>query len=488
MPPVRVKNPQGQTGTIDSSELHQSLKNGWTLAGQSIPQAPQPQAPSGGGFTGGLISGDTISRAATGMTPQALTQMRDQPAYDQSPAYNFAKTMAAGTVKDASDTLSSFTSPASLLTMGLGRLGQVPNAIGKIATVANTGLGLGFGAKGAYDLATSHPTQSPEEMQKALLGASMMAGSAGSLQQAGRAIKSPMDAVLPEGTNAVISALKPTGKAMKTIRENIDAAAPEIQSASPKSLEEFKTMAADKRQQAGKDIDQAIQTAGGSNLIDGNSLKQSLSPVSRVIQAQNPNAQAGVDKFVNNLIANPITVADADVMIKDLTAQQASLRGMTPAEKSAALKQDPSLLSVDQIKKSLVGQIDQKLSGSGLSDARKKYAVWSALDDAASHRYDQVAKQDPVSWVARRALETGGATAAAGVGAALGGGHDLGAMAGLAGVGAGAAKIGTDFYINKLNSPDYLISRGAKTMGSQQQRPVNLGGNTAAAIASGVRP
>lgn len=482
----------GQTFQIPQSSIPQALKDKWRVAPPNMqPAFRKPES----GITTGLMSPDTAVRALSGQAGQDVSQQADAPPrIGQSPEDYASQVGRADATQREGRFLSSLTSPLSVATMGLGALGRIPGSLGTLARGATTAVGAGLGLQAAPGIVSSASDiasrgANPQNTEQLLSSGSQLAGAAGALKQVGLGTKNlitqGIDSVLPSGTNAVISALKPTGKELKTIRQNIDAAEPEIQAASPKSLDEFAKLTGDKRVQAGQAIDQAITAAGKINTIDGQAIRQQIAPVSRVIQAQNPKAQQAVSAFVDRLLSKPVTVSDADVMIKDLTAQQSDLRGMSPAERADALKQDPSLMAVDQLKNALVNQIDQKLGGMGLSDARKKYAIWSSLDDAATRRVNQVAKQDPISWMTRRALEGGGATIAAGVGAALGG-HDAGSMLGSAGIGAGVTKIGTDFFINRLNNPDYLISRGSQYPASQRP-PVNLGGVPIAAAAAGQR-
>lgn len=88
---------------------------------------------------------------------------------------------ALGVSRDTMDTLSSFTSPLSLATFGLGAAGKIPGAVGRIAKVGSTALSGYYAGKGAMDTvegAADIDTHglTPENTQKTLQGASAMSG------------------------------------------------------------------------------------------------------------------------------------------------------------------------------------------------------------------------------------------------------------------------------------------------------------------------
>lgn len=142
----------------------------------------------------GLISPEAISEAMTG-SATGFTEARDMPPMEgESPLHASLRAGIAGAGQSAAETLSSFTSPASIAMMGAGALAKAASVLPRMAQAARaflTTAGLGFGAQGAVQTVEAAPGAlegKPEEAQKALLGISQVAGSAPAVKTAARTV------------------------------------------------------------------------------------------------------------------------------------------------------------------------------------------------------------------------------------------------------------------------------------------------------------
>jgi len=140
----------------------------------------------------GLISGDTIGNTLQSLSPvpkppdmqpgETTYQYlrRNQNSIDPDhPIMNAIKAGLSGAAADTMDTLSGFTSPASIALAGAGAAGRIPGAIGKVAKAAQlAGAGI-YAAKGAMDIgdaATQPGNASPDDLQKMFFGGAQLAG------------------------------------------------------------------------------------------------------------------------------------------------------------------------------------------------------------------------------------------------------------------------------------------------------------------------
>jgi hypothetical protein len=159
----------------------------------------------------GLVSGDTIRSGLEKVVPgmaihgdqdnsrEALTQEIDaNPSqWDvDHPVLGGIRRGLLGASRDTMDTLSSFTSPASIALMGAGAAGKAFPAAGKIATTMRGIQGAAsavYGAQGAkqtYDAVTDKSKSMPERVQQGLTGAAGMTGGAAGVMDAAPSVRS----------------------------------------------------------------------------------------------------------------------------------------------------------------------------------------------------------------------------------------------------------------------------------------------------------
>lgn len=420
----------------------------------------------------GLISGDTIMRAATGMTSDDVRDLRDNGYYDgESPLHARARSFFSGVGLDAADTLSSFTSPASLATMGLGAATKLPKALSALAKVlptaskaapvvnaastgaklALTGQGLAYGAKGAADVADAAQDgnwKTPEGAQKMLLGASQMAAAAPSLNATGKAVARAGRATVPNafvtGETAFVKALNPTGKnAAPNLRRAYQTVQGELNAAKPQTLEDLHTFADQQRMATINDLNNRVVLHGQNVAIDPievaqagqdalttlmrveNTYKQTPSgvlnaqgqPIMTTTVEPSLRARAITDyttKVAENLARNPRSLVEAEKLVQDINAEQKKFYKLSPDEQWKALHDSPELMAKFAIKEALQSQLDRVVGG--YSDLNRKYGSYKEIQRAAQDRIDSLAKQQPSTQTARRAFESAGK----GLGATLG--------------------------------------------------------------------
>ena len=103
--------------------------------------------------------------------PASSTQQAEEDV--QHPIKSFARRFVAGSEADLADMLT----PLFAGTAAVGELGKAPGAVGTLARVASRGAGVGFGAKGAYDVATGlGEGNTPEAWARRLSSLSQVAG------------------------------------------------------------------------------------------------------------------------------------------------------------------------------------------------------------------------------------------------------------------------------------------------------------------------
>lgn len=140
----------------------------------------------------GLVSGETIGNTLQTLSPspkpadmqpgETIYQYlrRNQTSLDPDHPYlNAIKAGLSGAAADTMDTLSGFTSPASIALAGAGAAGRVPGAIGKVAKAAQLAGAGTFATKGAMDVAdvaTQPGNASPDDLQKMFFGGAQLAG------------------------------------------------------------------------------------------------------------------------------------------------------------------------------------------------------------------------------------------------------------------------------------------------------------------------
>jgi hypothetical protein len=131
-----------------------------------------------GALTGGMVNVDDLHEAAS--APPTISD-------SNHPILSGLKKGIAGAVADSADTLAGFSSPAGLVSLGLGGATRIPGAVGKIAKVglgASSGLFAGAGAESLFDRDPS--LSAPDSLQRKLFGAAQVAGGAAGVPESMR--------------------------------------------------------------------------------------------------------------------------------------------------------------------------------------------------------------------------------------------------------------------------------------------------------------
>lgn len=265
-------------------------------------------------------------------------------------------------------------------------------------------------------------------------------------------------AVGPEAEQAITAAVKPAKSVRAQFRQAVQTSAGDIAQSGADSLESLRDLASQKRVAAAGKMNNALQQAGTSNLLDNQAIGDAIrkTPVSRVDAA----AQPAINKFAGDYTQNPMTVEEAAKEVQTISAKQRGIPKTGP-ERAAYFKDNPADLALDHLKNELIRQIDGLGAGNdAFKQSRLEYGRWRTIEDATQGSIDagttgSRARNFAVPGVVKHlALPAAGA----GIGYALGGGEG-------AGIGATVGSTAQAALESHLASPDTLVARGVKTIG-----------------------
>lgn len=490
------------------------------LGAQPAPQvqAPEPPPTFGQKITTGLLSPQTITKALT-FGQGDYNQLRNEQDYidkDETPGVAAGRRGLAGLGVSTADTLSGFTSPLTLATMGLGAAGRGAGIVGrtlpKVASASRqalAGIGVGLGLSGAKDVAqgAKKGLATIEGSQQALQGGSQVLSAIPSLAMAGRVGAKAAVAAVPQafatGEPALIQALKPSTADAPALRKAYNVVASDLKTSGVNSVEGLSKFASQQKAGIIQQLEQkaasqpamtqvnpapvrdAIKSAVTGLMKLESGQKTMLTPSSQttpVVVSQLPPKAQGFVEYANrigsNLTRQPMQLGEAFQIVKDINAEAREFERLTPAERAQASGEGDILAAKIKLKQALQAQIDQKLAN--YKDLNLKYGSYNELESRAQDRVTELQKQDATSGIGRRALEAG----AGAVGMVAG--HMIGERAGVMGgelvgsIGAyKAAQAITDAYLKHLANPDRMMARA--TQGAKATSP------TASAIQPGGR-
>lgn len=472
----------------------------------------------------GLISGDQITKGLTGLVAndprnggglqkldqKDLARERDLLDPNETPSDAAIRTAIAGAGHDSSDLLSGFTSPLSIATLGLGSLVKGGGVLAKVAKPLLTASGIGFGIKGASDVThgIDEGLATPQGSQKALFGASQIAGAVEPVRDTYQGAKVLAGKVIPTafatGEPAIIKALSPSKKDTPFVRRAIQRVAPELQKANISSLEDAQHFASRKRNEVADEVSNrlslsspnapAIDPAAVKAQIEAqiNPLMQLESTITQIPGPQtanpskmntniqlSPNGRA-IQRYASlvsdSLARNPIKLTEAEHLVQYINAEISEFERLAPADKRAAIASGDPIIAKKALKNALQTQIEQHVNK--YKDLKEQYGAYKEIQNAVENKMNDLDRKPTVSWMSRHAAEAAGA----GLGTILGAGHANPIAGGAAGYLMGKAL--TDAYIEHRSSPDSLISRG--TSGLNRVPPVIRYGMTLPTIQAGV--
>lgn len=134
-----------------------------------------------------------------------------------TPSKAAVRAFVAGSAGSTGEMGAGATSPLGITLAAAGPATKLPGAVGTLAKATTTGAGLGFGVKGAGDVleATSEGTLTPENVEKGLQGAAMVAGGAAAVRATGPAVVRSTKAA----ATRAIDAARPVPKVSSLIPE-----------------------------------------------------------------------------------------------------------------------------------------------------------------------------------------------------------------------------------------------------------------------------
>lgn len=464
--------------------------------------APSPASPPSGLSrvwdiaNRGFISPDMLMKAigvvspvkGKPMTMESLAEMsKGDPT--KSPLRSAAEAFTAGTTKDVAETLSSFTSPASIATMGLGRLAKVPGALGKLARLLMTVEGMGYGAAGARQAAEgiSQGVSTPEGARKALLGGAGVTGAAPTVHQIGRytsrigAALSP--GLMARGDRAFIGSMRPAAKDVPMLRSAYNSVRPELEGAGIKDFFDLREFAEKQRRQAASEVNNQLArlspASGTINALSvGDAVRGKVSPWMKLRADPTGRLPKEGRTIINeatnieqSLLRKPLNIGEAEAVVQDINAELTQFRRIPPEAQRASIKAGDPVAVMTAVKEELQHQIEQRLAG--YADLKKRYGAYKEIQRQTEKRLDHLARTGAdVDWMQRRAMEN--------VGGALGAIFSGNFLRGFADILAGRA--GGDIVLEAARRPERILRRSITP-----EKPISFGGQIVQPIATGAQ-
>lgn len=435
----------------------------------------------------GLISPQLITeitRHLPGVKAPSEAELGKAAAGDplKSPLKNALDTFGAGVTKDIASTASSLTSPMSLATAALGPLAKAPGVAGKLAKLLLTAQGITFGTQGAEQTAEGASAGfTPEGTRKMLLGASQMAGAAPAAAEAARGVTSLLPA-MSRGERAFVAALRPSPKDTPQLRQAYKYAAPELEKANIKELSDLREFSEKQRTRAASELTAKLaMRSPTSGTIDAvavaDEIRGKVTPLMKMrrniggwLPPEGKTIMDEADNIEQNLLKQPMTIAQAEMVVQDINAQLSKFRRLPPEAQRAAIKAGDPEAVMEAVKDSLQHQIEAKLSGYG--DLKKRYGSYKELQRQAESRIDRIdAKGGDINWAEKRAMESGGMAIGA-----LFGGKFLSKFADIM-----AGRVAGDVMASRLQRPSRMLRRGVNP-----PKPISFGGQMVQPVAAGM--
>lgn len=480
---IAVLAPDGKTrGTVPEDQLSRALDKGYSYAEED--NSPSTSTPGALSKTWdvankGLISPETLINSLAKIAPSRqqqpnLQQLQEMSTAepnlkeDISPAMAGVRAGLAGTAADMAKTVSGFTSPLSVATGVLSKYAAASGAAGKIARSLLTLTGMGFGAKGVKDVGegVDKGIMTPEGAQQALSGASMVAGAAPAVGQAGRFLRSATSTILPQlsasGEGAFVSALSPDRKATPRLRAAYRTIAPELEQAPVKSLDDLALYSEVQRNQIARDTESALKAVNPqATKVDAMRVGQNIrTMVTKAMELGSPKEAQAIKDYATRVeqefAQRPIGLGDAETMVQNLNQRTSAFDKLPYADQQRMIADGAPIAGEKAFKNSLQDQIEAKLDGYKTLKAR--YGSWKEVQSQTQAKIDKMESQGGnVSYLQRRSLEGLMATGGTILGMKEGGG-----MGGVSGAAAGylASRFIADQILNRISNPNAALQRG----------------------------